>query len=427
MTFDTSISNLKQPRQTDAVTETIYVRNAGSDDNAGDLANPLLTVQEAFNRLKRRPGSALRQIIDLTGFTNVMTESIYDEALSVGPKYEQWIGRAGGLDNGRLDDFDYPLEVRADPTLVRGITINSSASNPTTGQKTFTVDETLVVDVHVGQWISDVSQPQYVTRIDSNTANTITVLDSKTLGGACNIYTEGGAMNFATADMGFELNAECPVVVSGLKFTGWASFSSNENIYALCCAFDEGLYLHNTAGRLQVISCTVSSWIQQIRASVSIRGTRFVDVGFMYLCFGLLADLNKCIFDNCTPVGAIQANANTEITQCIVRNGVGNGIEKDGEAQFLIRDTVVENCAGDAIHVTVGGGRVTVNNVTGSGNTGVGLRLEHGAQCFVTGTVPTVTGTGGDLKVGDSVVGAWTDSRPATDVGETNPHFCRIF
>ncbi len=91
-----------------------------------------------------------------------------------------------------------------------------------------------------------------------------------------------------------------------------------------------------------------------------------------------------------------------------------------------MQDCLIENCAGDAVNVGQAGGVFKMKNNTGTGNSGYGLLLANGAQCQDQGG-NTVTGTSGEVKVGDSAASTWATAKPRTDAAEVNPHFCRIF
>lgn len=66
-------------------------------------------------------------------------------------------------------------------------------------------------------------------------------------------------------------------------------------------------------------------------------------------------------------------------------------------------------------------------DVSGTGNTGLGLKLSDGTQVNEQGTVD-VTGTGGDYQVGAASVGTWTGySGDENDLGAASPQLCRLF
>lgn len=69
---------------------------------------------------------------------------------------------------------------------------------------------------------------------------------------------------------------------------------------------------------------------------------------------------------------------------------------------------------------------LTAAVLSGSSNTGVGVKLDRGAQLDgTTAKIPTIAGTAGELKVGDTAAQAWSTMSPATSVIDTTGTLCR--
>lgn len=104
-------------------------------------------------------------------------------------------------------------------------------------------------------------------------------------------------------------------------------------------------------------------------------------------------------------------------------NGNGSGIRVDGDYLFaslmfvtgagshgihinegrnaLLSSTLATGCAGNGILVEERSKLVTrQSGVIGSGNTSYGIQVSTGSKSSHVGTLPTITGTSGDVKVG---------------------------
>jgi hypothetical protein len=138
--------------------------------------------------------------------------------------------------------------------------------------------------------------------------------------------------------------------------------------------------------------------------------------------------LANCVLDGCDAYGGfnLENAVDIEVNDCWVRNSAGHGIHIRSPFHGLVRDCHIEDSTGDAIRIDCGGGYKHLQGNTGGGNGGYGLLLKHGAQAYNTGGGNTVSGTSGQVKVGDNSVSLWSDGE-TTDLGASNPQMCRIF
>lgn len=85
----------------------------------------------------------------------------------------------------------------------------------------------------------------------------------------------------------------------------------------------------------------------------------------------------------------------------------------------------VEGAGSNPAIKLVGSSLANVSLSGSTGNTGVGLQLEKGSY-FTRSLAYTLTGTGGDVKIGAAAAQTWA-SCPATDKAENIPQFCGVY
>jgi hypothetical protein len=136
-----------------------------------------------------------------------------------------------------------------------------------------------------------------------------------------------------------------------------------------------------------------------------------------------------CLFDACNGLsgGNFEQNTDLVITNCWITNGSGNGIEKNHPFNGRFNANRIDNCAGNAISITTGGGIQKVRDTVGSGNGQYGCRLFHGANLQYQHTigVNTVVGALGEIKIGNKDPILWADC-PASDYDVQFPRLCRV-
>ena len=340
--------------------------------------------------------------------------------------------RDGGFDNGKQDYLGYPIELYADPVLVTGVTIDSYTVDPDTDLPVANVNAAtpLVPGAHVGQTLNGTFAESGV--IHSNTATTITLasrFSSET--GAIGIYRRGCTISMATL-FGLTLSHNGPVAYNGIKFTGGAC-RSLVGVYSFfqMCHFEGGFYIDGQGGIANVYGCYFDGGVMQLEgAAIEINGSVLQAVTVRSHGSGGNGrnTLSYSILDGCTPYGAgnLESSFDVEVENTLIENGTSHGIEIMSPQRARISDVKIQDCSGDAVNVEVGGGSVRIDTVSGTGNSGFGLKLANGAQAQLVGT-NSVDGTSGNMKVGGSAASAWGDTVPRTDIGESSPEFCRVY
>jgi hypothetical protein len=413
----------------------IYLRNAGDDTLDGSsVGNAVATLNRAFELLNTVDGGYSRQYIEATSYVDTLTDpgtgtGEYWDLPSSSRLAVNDINRAGAFDSGKQDFLNYPVEIYADPALVLTLDVASLSVDSDTGLTTINVNDTLVTNAHVGQMISGNIAEWGV--IHSNTTSAIVVASGflTTLTGV-GIYEQSCVVTFTTA-FGLTLTHRGPVAFNGIKFVGGIVRNYvHQYSYFQMCSF-QGFYIDGTGGIAAAWACYFDG------GNVNLEGAaaEFHDCVFHAASFSSHGSggngrntLSYCILDGCNAYGSgnFESSFDIEVENCLIDNSTSHGIQKASPQRCRISDTKIQNCAGDAINATVGGGVCRVDTVSGTGNSGFGVQLSNGAQCQDIG-VNTVGGTSGEVKVGGSSASLWSATVPRTDVGESAPEFCRIY
>jgi hypothetical protein len=145
------------------------------------------------------------------------------------------------------------------------------------------------------------------------------------------------------------------------------------------------------------------------------------DVQRWYLVTGS-SSFETTVFDNCAVLsntpnvstnGAL-GQIGTELISCWFRNSAGPeaAVRAFAVGDISIEDTKIDNTVvGDAILVEGPAAPVYLKHVTGAGNAGLGVHVDDGGIVRVLDNATTITGTGGDMKVGTLVPRTWADFR----------------
>ncbi len=131
-----------------------------------------------------------------------------------------------------------------------------------------------------------------------------------------------------------------------------------------------------------------------------------------------------CIYDTCTSlvagvpssllINALQGAGCYTIQRTKIRNTVAlggvpaYGIYMAGGLPIYVENSTINGCASDGVFCA--DGKITLVNVKGATNAGVGAHADGGGQILVDVNT-TVTGTGGDLKAGNMAARTWVDFR----------------
>lgn len=410
-----------------------HVRDGGDDQNAGTCSAPLATIGQALERVRKTSAPDIRrQVIEVTGLQVTDTETL-DIHLPNRP-YRNGVDFAragtGGADNGREDLWDGPVEIIADPTLHTTVTVTGTTPDATTGMVELTVSDTLTVDELKGMflWKGPFEQGQ----VHSNTANTILIASYVTVwSGSFGVYKQS-----CLIDQPLTIAGGSPLVFNGIKLAG--------DIYVYCdhiptftrCYLDALDLAVFEAPIAYLYDCYVNAGY--IRADGSalyasgtvLQGTQFPNTAYAGRGRGL-HQFDYDVFDGCQSVGGLTSTtAKLTVQNCLIRNAVTHGIQLQSPQASLVKNTRVENSTSSGILIPGGGGLHTIQAVSGTGNGGHGIQLQAGAQSKLAGT-STLTGTGGDLKLGDKTAtwasfNALAANQSLNDNDQVYPQFCRV-
>ncbi len=407
-----------------AGTHTLYVRNSGDDANPGTLAAPLATLDESVARMVDDPVDRLRQVVDCQGFIDNTAADLRLDLPHSSFKYEFELARAGGLDDGKEDIWDLPIEFRADPTLVTTVTVTSVDTDTVTELVTINVSDTLTPGALVGKFVWKGLFAQSV--IQANTTSQLIVSgNTDDYSGSLEIYEQSCQINRP-----IHITSSAVVGFNGILFNNQVFLRGKQRLIFSRCYFDSAslaqyiglnffLSCYHTGGsfRSDGAGYLVSGSVLQ---GVELQGRGTGGKGTAAIAFSVL--------DDCTPVGAgdFESATTLDISNALITNARTHGIHRLGPYNSTANRVRINDSADDAVLIDTGGGHHKMNRVVGTGNGGVGLRLQNGAQCLDEGN-NTVTGTGGDIIIGGSAASTWVTATPRTDVGEAAPQFCRLF
>lgn len=423
--------------------EIRYCRPGGSNDNDG--LTPATAWADGWEGFKKGldwylPASYnLCQRLDITGCTIVVEEEIQIGGGNVG-------GSTYALDVNCTAPGTFcayvPFQVVALPALSQALTVTVAAQDTNSKLWTITVAETMVVNAHRGKNLLSQGIFEWGT-IKSNTANQLLVASSSnpsTWTGQVGAYTRSASITAGDPAVfgggAVKLQAMASWYFVGINFQVTAGMAVNA-VAATClsatyfqfCEFDgfqliggseevfmDSSYLHDGESLTVDDGACLTIRESVVRAVVSSsHGTdhaRFSWVWFDALVSPLGSgslsisqfsfDVFSCAFDAC-PAGAL--------------------IFLTGNCR--LQNAKIENSP-TAIQVINPSTRLEIINVGGStGNTGIACTVSNGAQIDVGATV-TVSGAGGERKIGGNAVGNWA-TLPETDVGAGAPQFCRAY
>lgn len=412
----------------------IYVRNGGDNNNDGSTALlAVATIDRAIELLDYSDRSGnMRQVVELTSYVGVIPENPggegYYHQLPNSSRSAPNNYRPGAFENGKQDFTSYPVEFYADPELVLAVVVTGYTTEPVSGIYTATVSDILVPGAHVGQMLQ--MGPGEWSVVHSNTTNELVISGSyHTTVGAGGIYTQSCVLS-ASDLFGFTLTHNSPVAMNGIRFDNTICRSFvNVYSYFQMCRFDNGFYTDGTGGRAICQACYFSGGRVQTEMS-SFELFDSVLHGVVVKAHGSGGSGRNAvaytIFDGCTAYGGgnFESAYDIEVNNTWFMNGVEGAIYKASPYQCVVRNTRIDNCAGDPIKAVCGGGVIHIDAVGGSGSVGHGVVLENGARAQLVG-VSTLTASLGDLKIGSAPTLAWADM-PANDFFSAQSQGCAV-
>lgn len=422
--------------------EAIFYVDAatGNDSNDGkSKSGAFKTLQRVFQEIRNNV-TGLRQIINLSG-TFEINEALTFPVVNAGQDDGLVVGSEHGPNNYYSEAL---MQLRADVELVQGVTVSGTTSDPDTDFTTVTVDEVLVPNAHVGQFLIGAGIYEHGAIVE-NTENTITIAtDYTTFTGPVGIYKPGAEI--ISGDPNNFYNGATTIVtattnwfISGIKFTstdnsksialtilGPADVTVQQCTFAGiriegitnggptfdCCSFMPSAAGHNPSHIVR--SCSFGS--------VQLRHSYYENLSFEWDTSWII--IYGAHFEACRD--AVSRNHGTggivDVDKFAINNATGIGLRSRYRNRTTLANGRIDNSADHAIEII--SGTHSISNVAGSGNGGFGCNITHGAQVAV-GGVTTVSGTSGEVSLGGSGAVTW-DSAPNTDVGAADPQFCRI-
>jgi len=426
--------------------QMVYVRTTG-DDTTGDgrtIATAYRTVRRALQDLPLLIWG-VRYVIDCTDIGQELHADPTELPMVISPD-PQFFDPSPAVPGFLIRA---PVTLQATPTLVDTIDVGEltgQTQEALTGLRTLQTSKNYALDEQKGRIVRDANGVLGV--IASNTAGPNSDIEV-TQDGAFTAPVEilAPSAEIRNSDVGgsnaFELrNSVCRVQFNGIKFS-----TANPSSFRYGLLMDNPLY---TVGCTMCQLDGVSGFIGSSQPSFSTCQVtkRFGFTGLagsLFNCLindttislrngGVSTDVNfwfENIIDGCSTVGGSTGIEETNrvaisMDKIIVRNGTADGIFVGPLTSMRLRRTRCDNNAGDGVEVQ-GANRITLLNVSGTGNTGLGLRVTDAAQANLQGTVD-ITGVGGDYKVGGNAIGTWgAFSGDENDLGAGTSQLCRMF
>lgn len=410
---------------------TIYANASGSDATGnGSVNRPFRTFQKAIRAVPSIIPSGRIYTVDVTGLGEEMFPPGYQMPVILSPGLQVFAAGIPPEDPNALPFANtLPLNIKAvpmaavtSPPAPADMTLlaadYTSSADPNTGLITLTL-----TGAPRASWASSALKGKFLISADS-TANSAIYDSSTTQLFLChtapvaedvNIVEPSATFRTPTVNPdalieeggGFECMTTSTVAFQGIKFTcddpnpaasALGLFGQLAPILELC---DIGGL--DTAGGLTALGCT--NCVIRDKAFITVPASNFV-IGSLLLNLVnfSIAGSNanffvSSVFDTCTtfssnaglftPLGSM-LSLSWEVASCLFKNstGIDAAILTRGDAWAIV-NTQIDNSAGDAIRVQ--GGLVNLSGVTGSGNAGIGINANNGAQ--VAATSVSVTGS----------------------------------
>lgn len=425
-------------------TKTVrYVRATGGNDslNGTSTGAAWATLERGLEWLSSGPMNESR-ILDIAGTFTV------DHQLSIGGNVIGGTNYGFDLEESGPNNFAAlsTRQIQAELVAVQDLTITNASAGTTHGLYTITVSETLTSSAHVGQLISGegLFETAVVQANDANTLLVTTTVDPSTWTGQVALYTPGATIIAGAAEDFFAIStdiiAHCDWSFTGIAFKSSKEFANSAvRVQGLCqvsfnLCYLEGIQMVGGGGQyINIDSCYIHTAtggrvLGVDGAAYVIRTSLLKGLAFRMHASGEFSDILYSVIEACTtPLGGgvtlsgfLFSGENLLITGAV--SGADGVRVAFGKSRIL--NSIIQNCAGDAIEVS-DGAQLLLTNVRGSGNGGYGCRILNGGQVQATGTTD-VSGTAGQVYLGGTGATTWAGA-PKTDVGATNPEFVRLY
>ena len=427
------------------VRRVIYARLTGSDaTGTGTLANPYRTFARAYDDVPIFIPDTDTYVVDISG---IGIEARTDGWRLKPHQSAHNAGRFNFVPDIPQAYFEAPLVIQAMPQPASGVPVADTliavgemvgqVAEPTSGLMTLTTTKVWPVNAFKGKWLI-ASGFEGAIAIASNGASTLELCVNFAVTGPLQIVEASAELQNSDPFAG-NPGLTIPNVQSGVALTGLRCSHLTPSAFSVSLQFLDqfgscfaqfldvrGIDFHGLGSPL-IFGMTVNGGgaatlgVQFAGGAPQILNSFFrngywdnrnhVGVGDLTLLFGNIFEGMTALLDGSMSGSAdFMATGAWWLQWSIVRSGVGNGIEYRGGSPTKVISVLVQGCAGDGVLAT-GPGYLNLGAAGGTGgvgdpaNGGVGCRINNGCQVLRNGA--TVTGAGGDRKVGANPVAAW--------------------
>ena len=432
-----------------ADTKTVYARTTGSDGHGdGTLYEPYRTFRRAIRDVPHVIPQGFIYVVDITGIGVEQLPPNYQFPAIVAPQKLNF-STDGSVPFPFL--FGSSFNVRAFPQPASNIPLADTtvpaagynvSDDPVTG---LTIITTLTPRL---SWAADSLKGKFFTQDGNDLATCViygsdathlrvcTDLDSVRPGADLAIVETSATLQadftLAGDDLGAIQMMNCPhMALQGLTLRATGPLAADSNAFGFTigsqpvmsmCEVD-GLGTQTVGANFLPFACVLSKHIGADGSSFTAISCLIQDAFFFAAgpagCFFL-----SCVLDRCSAIGAVPVQttlgnypaAGIDIRLCLFRDGVDpNGaIWALNGGVISVQNVRIDNGAGPGI-TSEGGSFTVLDTVAGTGNAGVGVRVLDGAIVRVAddplGVGTTITGTDGDMKVGQLPVRSWLNFR----------------
>lgn len=405
----------------DGTRNFVFVRPFGNDNTGdGTLSNPYLTLPRGLEDAPVILPYGQRWFVDVTGMGVINLPDDYAFPLYETGDTQSFINFAAEFPSFF---FEGNVNLRAVPTVLDTITpaeVVSIVSDPTTGLITLTTTKVWVLNQWQGRhFVSD--SPFDAAVVASNTVNAL-VLTAGFLGGSTFQIVQPSAELrnpnpiSGTAAVAFR-NSSASVVLQGIKIshanpvTPDVEIAGMQAFAALLCEW-KGFLSGLSAGIVNFIALSVLSKVFDLggASQTNIFNSYFESAAFQPR-IGTLQSIGN-IYQSCTGFGhssSLGSRFEDLAFFCASDHHIGplgNGITYVGGQYCAIDSCKIDSAIGGDGILGNGPGRLRVTSSAGTGNAFFGLNAKAGCQVQV-GAGNSITGVGGDVKVGAQAVMTW--------------------
>lgn len=434
------------------VETTIYARLTGSDTTGdGTLATPYRTFQRAIRDVPSIIPPGVHYTVDITGIGVETLPRSYQFPVIQSPALR--------FSYGQTVAFPYyfavnGLTIRAAPQLFSGISAADAVIGAGDGATLTTDPDTQLATITIAapraSWAANALRDRHIIRTAvgfQNSTCCIAGSDATHLflcntaarfngGNGALVLAAGEVLQIVEPSVTLEapdpptsslgLGAITCANVSSINFQG-IHFRCSDNpartgllitgtpnpFWELCVI--ERLVAVGVANQVSLHSTVLSGTVACVASVFTVFDSTIHDVTTWSL-----DGQQEVIFDTdirmCAPIAngafvGIIPSPNWGLLNVHIDGSTGDGIRFQGSAQCDLANVKIENSAGHGILVQGNSTLALTTNVTGTGNTGAGIRVLDGGSVRVRDNATLITGTAGDMVVGTLPARTWADFR----------------